>query len=122
MGKRIIKLTESDIHRIVKEAIENWSGSNNVQNPAKEYEEKKKRGGIEHNVEIMKSEVRRIQEVLHSALTSFKYGLTLPTTLNAMFIKQMPEGDEKRHMEDVLELNKKISEFYNYMRHIDERL
>lgn len=110
-----INLNESDIRMVIKETIENWSGSVNVMDPAKEYQEKKKQDRINHNIDIMKGEARRIQEVLHSALVTLQNNLSLPTDLNAMFIKEMPDGAEKKHMEHVLQFYLKLVEFYNYV-------
>ena len=113
--KRKIKLNESDIRRIIMEEINNWAGSYNVIDRAQEYQDKKKMEKLDRNREIMVSESKRIQHVLHTALTTLKHGLSLPTYLNPTFIKRLPNGEEKEQMEDLLEMYKKITELYDYL-------
>lgn len=113
--KQTIKLNESDIRLMIKEAIDNWAGSYNVIDRAKEYQDKKKREKLDRNREIMVSESKRIQHVLHNALTTLKHGLSLPTYLNPVFVKRLPNGEEKEQMEDLLQMYQKITELYNYL-------
>lgn len=90
----------------------------NIKLNESDIQEKKKLDWINHNVEIMNGQRKRIQEVLDSALATLQHNLSLPTELNdlnPMHIKEMPDGVEKKHMEHVFKFYLKLVDFYNYV-------